>query len=350
MRVEVVDEGAPAWDAFLADVEHDVYHLPGYAALSAGMEPAGSHATPHAVIVVDGERGMLLPILLRQVSNAQGARDATSPYGYPGPLFRGAADQAFLADASAALVAHLADENVVSLFVRTHPLLNPDVDGLAAVGSIVEHGQTVSIDLTASTDELWGATRPGHRSDVKLAIQRGARAFLDESWTHESAFVRLYQATMARLEANHGYQFGADYVRSLRAVLGPRLHLGVVEVDGHIAAAGLFTEACGIVQYHLSGSDPAFARLAPTKLMLHHVREEMKRRNDRVMHLGGGVAAADDSLFRFKAGFSNRRQPFRTWRVIVDPERYAALSGAVDPSADPADTSGFFPIYRRDPR
>jgi lipid II:glycine glycyltransferase (peptidoglycan interpeptide bridge formation enzyme) len=244
----------------------------------------------------------------------------------------------------------LADDGVVSLFVRTHPLLNPDVDGLTTVGTMVEHGQTVSIDLTASTDELWGATRPGHRSDIKLATRRGARAFLDESWTHEAAFVGLYQATMARLEASDGYHFGADYVRSLRAVLGPRLHLGVVEVDGQIAAAGLFTEACGIVQYHLSGSDPAFGRLAPTKLLIHHVRETMKRRNDRVMHLGGGVAATDDSLYQFKAGFSDQRQPFRTWRVIVDPDRYAALSGAVDTSADPTDPSGFFPIYRRDPR
>jgi hypothetical protein len=74
----------------------------------------------------------------------------------------------------------------------------------------------------------------------------------------------------------------------------------------------------------------------------------MKARGDRVMHLGGGVEAFDDSLFRFKAGFSDRRQPFRTWRVVLDPHRYAALSEAVDPAADPADFTGYFPIYRRE--
>lgn len=347
MEVDLVDDRAPAWGAFLSDIDHDIYHLPGYVALSAAREAPQERPEARAVIARDGDRAMLLPLIIRDVEEAGGSRDAVSPYGYPGPLFRGDPDAAFIADACAAIVVRLRDERVVSLFVRTHPLLNRDVDGLASAGTIVEHGETVSIDLTASTEALWNATRSGHRNEINRAIRSGARAYLDEGWTHESTFVELYHATMRRLGANERYLFGADYVQALRAVLGPRLHLCVVDVDGAIAAAGLFTETCGIVQYHLSGSDPAFSRQYPTKLMLDFVRGVMKERNDRVMHLGGGLEAADDSLFRFKAGFSNQRQPFRTWRVVVDPDRYAELCRATYPEADPADATGFFPIYRR---
>jgi len=347
MEVDLVSASASAWGEFLDDVEHDVYHLPGYAALSATLEDPREHAEARAIIARRGDRAMLLPIVLRDVPGEDGLRDAVSPYGYPGPLFQGDVDAAFVADACAAVVAGLREAGVISLFVRTHPLINRDVGGLSTAGLIVEHGETVSIDLTASTEAIWSATQSGHRNEINRAIRAGARASLDADWAHEAAFVELYRATMHRLGASDRYLWGLDYVHSLRAVLGPRLHLCVVDIEGEIAAAGLFTETCGIVQYHLSGSDPAFARQYPTKLMLHYVRGLMKERGDLVLHLGGGLQGATDSLFGFKAGFSNQRQPFRTWRVAVDPDRYAALVRATHPDADPADASGFFPLYRR---
>ena len=217
------------------------------------------------------------------------------------------------------------------------------------IGTIVEHGETVSVDLTATIDEQWTGTRADHRNQINRAIRAGHRAYIDDDWAHEATFVDIYTATMNRVGASASYMFGADYVRALRTALGSRLSLCVVDIGGTIAAAGLFTEECGIVQYHLSGTDGAFIRERPTKLMLHFIRGYMKERNDRVLHLGGGLGGADDSLFEFKAGFSRRRHPFRTWRVIVDPARYASLSRAADPTVDLEDATGFFPLYRRAP-
>jgi hypothetical protein len=347
MEVELVGEAAPAWAAFLGAVPHDVYHLPGYAAMSAAQEPALDGAEARAIIVRDGDGAMLLPIIVRSIPGDENARDAISPYGYPGPLFRGRRDEDWVARACTAMVDRLRDERIVSLFVRTHPLLNREMPGLDVVGTVLDHGETVSIDLTATAEELWRGTRSSHRNEINRAIRAGHRAYIDEGWDHEAAFVEMYTATMKRVGAGATYMFAADYVRALRATLGPRLHLCVVDVGGAIAAAGMFTEECGIVQYHLSGTDERFARERPTKLMLHFVRGFMKERNNRVMHLGGGLHGAHDSLFDFKAGFSKGRQPFRTWRVVVDPDLYSALSRARHPAADPADPEGFFPLYRR---
>lgn len=347
MEVELVGESASAWSAFLAAVPHDVYHLPSYVAMSAAQEPAGERAEARAIIVHDGDRAMLLPMVVRGIRGDETASDAISPYGYPGPLFWGERDTDFVARACAAMVARLREDRIVSLFVRTHPLLDRDVSGLEALGTVVEHGETVSIDLTATAEELWSGTRSGHRNEINRAIRAGHRAFIDWDWKHEAAFVEMYTATMHRVGASADYLFGADYVRALRVALGERLHLCVVDIGGAIAAAGLFTEECGIVQYHLSGTDEAFAHERPTKLMLHVVRGLMKERGNRVMHLGGGVGSLQDSLFEFKAGFSRQRQPFRTWRVVVDPDRYAGLSRARHLAADSANARGFFPFYRR---
>ena len=63
----------------------------------------------------------------------------------------------------------------------------------------------------------------------------------------------------------------------------------------------------------------------------------------RWMHLGGGVGGAEDSLFRFKAGFSPRRHRFETWRWIVDPHAYERRCRHANVGAD----ESFFPAYRR---
>lgn len=40
------------------------------------------------------------------------------------------------------------------------------------------------------------------------------------------------------------------------------------------------------------------------------------------MHLGGGLGAADNSLFLFKAGFSPLRHRFCTLRIVAAEDRY----------------------------
>jgi hypothetical protein len=128
---------------------------------------------------------------------------------------------------------------------------------------------------------------------------------------------------MTRVSATPFYFFEEGYFDGLRDALGEHLRLWVVQIDGAVAVAALFVETCGIVQYHLSGSDPAFASEGLMKLIVHAVRSWAKERGDTELHLGGGVGSAADSLLQFKAGFSPRRHPFHTLRVVVDQGEYA---------------------------
>ena len=340
MRTDLLPEDSDAWAAFLAEVRHDFYHLPAYVALCARQE-AGE---PRALFVRDGPRAMLLPLIIRDVPG--GGHDAASPYGYPGPLLRDPTDAAFLREALLAALPVLEAAGIVSLFARFHPLLNRVVpDG---VGAIVRHGQTVSIDLTASPEALWREMASGHRNEINRALRAGHSAEFDTSWAHYETFKRLYRQTMERRSAASHYFFDDTYFDGLRAALGDRLHLWVVSIGDAIAAAGLFAETCGIVQYHLSGADEAFARERPTKLMIHAVRTWAQARGDLEMHLGGGVGAAGDSLLAFKGGFSRRRHSFSTLRLVVDVDMYRRLVRARDPTWDPEAVDGFFPLYRKE--
>jgi hypothetical protein len=328
----------PAWTSFLAATRHDVYHLPAYVELSARQEGG----EPRALYVERGTARLLLPLIVRPIDGA--SCDAASPYGYPGPLVSGTDEPRFLRDALLAGCHSLEGAGIVSLFVRMHPLLNPVLP--QGVGTIVEHGCTVAVDLQQSPAALWNETRTDHRSHINRAVRAGDRARIDQSWEHFATFKQLYRDTMARRSAAAYYFFDDDYFDGLRARLGEHLWLAVVEIDERVVAASLLTEMSGIVQWHLSGSDPGWAKRSPTKLLIHFARGWARDRGNQWFHLGGGLGAANDSLLEFKAGFSRLRVPFATLRMVVLEQRYRELVTARDPAADASRRDGFFPAYR----
>jgi hypothetical protein len=114
-------------------------------------------------------------------------------------------------------------------------------------------------------------------------------------------------------------------------VLGP---------GGEAAAGGLFTLVDGLMQFHLAGTAAAWHHAAPSKLMLLSMRDQAGAWGARILHLGGGVGCAQDSLAFFKQGFSRLRATFSTLRRVLLPGAYRELTGAL-PQGQP-----FFPAYR----
>jgi hypothetical protein len=166
--------------------------------------------------------------------------------------------------------------------------------------------------------------------------------------------MRLYHLTMDRLDASDHYRFDEGYFAHLREGLGGRLHLFVATLAGHVCAAALVAHTGTIIQYHLGASDPEYLRLAPTKVILDEVSLWGRSVGARLLHLGGGVGARNDSLFHFKAGFSRRRHEFKIWRAVVDAAIYDQL---VQRSRTWSEAHGleaadgtFFPAYRRPTR
>jgi Acetyltransferase (GNAT) domain len=352
MRIDLVAPNGPRWLELLAAVRHDVYHLPRYVALCAQQE----RGTPYLFAAEEGARRFLVPLIVRPIASAIADADseyfdATCPYGYPGPLLDpglGGDANPFLERAIDAFIAVLHERRIVSAFLRLHPLFTLSPQPLQRAGKVIHHGDTVSVDLSLSYEEWWRQTRHNHRRDINRAVREGLVARMDGDWEALDAFVEIYHETMRRLNAADFYYFPRGYFLELREALGGRLHLCIVEIGREVAAAGLFTEACGIVEYHLGATRERFMGHRPAKTMFHFARQWAKARGDRVLHLGGGVGGARDSLFDFKAGFSSVRHPFYTWRVVTDAPVYRALVDRWEDShgVEANGSDGFFPAYR----
>lgn len=321
------------WARWLDPLPHDFYHTAAYHRFS---EESGEG---EALLAVYGSSGRYLawPYLLRPIEQAPWLRDVTSVYGYPGPLLRGSPDPTFLARAHVALAALWRSQDAVSAFTRFHPLL--ENHGWSPAGGITPGGETVSLDLTLDEAPNW--TR--YQASLRNRIHRGRRLGLvtepDPSWSRLHDFVAFYHAAMRRNQAASYYFFPRNYFERLRRALGDRIFLMLTRQGNTIAAAALLVEHRGIVQNHFCVNNEACLDLAPSKVLLDDVRRWPRARGNQVLHLGGGRGSAPDSLFAFKAAFSDRRHRFYTGRWVLDDRLYDELSSRRTPG-------NYFPAYR----
>ncbi len=344
-----------SWRQVLNQAERfDFYHLPAYHRL------AEERGEGRGVLLVfrQGDKMAAWPFLLRSLQDVAGLeavgkgwQDATSVYGYPGPICSSGAreDPLFANRFAQALLTAAKELNLVSLFSRLNPLLENMglIDGL---GTVLGLGETVSIDLSLEAKAQWSAYRKSHRYDIRRARREGVRAYRDQEWSHLDTFECLYSTFMQRVGAADHLFFDIDYLAGLREALGERLQLFVAEHERTVCSAALFVHTGAIIQYHLSASDPQCSRLAPAKLVIDEARLWGSTKGVRFLHLGGGVGAQEDGLFRFKAGFSPMRHRFCIWKHIVLPDVYeqmveARQSWLTEKGQEPASTS-FFPLYR----
>jgi hypothetical protein len=330
------------WTTALRVLDHDVYDLPEYVALCARCEAADAVA----FYASDGQRHCLIPLVVRPLPESLNApshwRDAMSPYGYSSALISPGAP-AWAVESVSAFVNACREADIVSVFVRIHPVLPTPVIA-TGVGELVSHGRTVFMDLLPSEQEIRMQLRPNHRKTIARLQENSFKLEVDD-WSSYDRFIEIYTQTMVRLGADPYYFFSNAYFADLRHDLNDHLHLiSVLAPDGSVACGGLFTETNGIVQYHLGGTATEYLAHAPSKLMLYGAALWAKARGNRILHLGGGLGGNEDSLFAFKRGFSKHFGAFDTWRVVTDPEKYAVLLGsAVEESRSPG---GFFPAYR----
>jgi hypothetical protein len=348
--IDVVSARDPdAWMRVLEScAPYDFYHLPTY---HAAAEEAGD-GSALLFAYQQNDHAIALPLLVRPIEDgATGLKDATSVYGYAGPICSRAEIPASVAvHFRDALQQRLREMGVVSVFSRLHPFhTRPAL--LEGLGECPVVGSTVSIDLTLPVEEQRAKIRRSHKEGINRLRRMGMTCVRDEAGAHLGDFIRLYHETMQRVGAASSYFFPTEYFDRLRAALGDRLHCFVCKLEGRVLCAGLFVACHGIVQYHLGATAGEALKLAPMKLLVDDVRVWATAQGHRIFHLGGGVSSKpDDSLFFFKHGFTDRVHDFRVWRWTLEPDTYDRLTREQSQRNDKhglvVTSPGYFPAYR----
>jgi hypothetical protein len=322
---------------------YDFYHLPEMSR-RAEIDGEGKGVM---LVYREGSHTVAFPMLLRRVEGFPGFEnlwDVSSIYGYAGPIatprlpddvrtrFIGALDEFF--DSS----------RVIAAFSRLHPLLEQR-KMLLDYGEVSEVGVTISIDLTRTIEDQVAGYRKNHRYEIGRLRSQGfvvRQAGIDSL----KDFIDIYYESMREVEAAPYYFFDRSYFDYLMNKLPGVMTLFVCEHEGKPACAAMFAHCAGIVQYHLAGTRSSYRKLAPMKLLLDEARLWAKAAGARVLHLGGGVGARQDSLYAFKRGFSDREHTFSVWKHVTAPVIYDELCREAERLLDRTPESPYFPFYR----
>jgi Acetyltransferase (GNAT) domain len=355
--VRVASPTDSLWQDFLDTVPHDFYHLPGYLKLEAKRY----NAIPEAMMIREGEKVFFLPYLVRDCSHIldpndreiERIYDVISPYGYPGMIVNQAGQNPTFITKCLELIADCwQSRNICAAFIRLHPILNSYLDNSSSNRKFVfcEQGDVVTCDLTKDLRDICQQIRSNHRRKIDKLTRAGFIVKIGSIAEYLDIFIEIYQETMDRVQATDAYYFTRDYFESLSQILGDRIAICVVEIDGQVVAASLITELSGIIQYHLGGTRTAFLRQSPATIMFKYIIEWAKQRDNKYLNLGGGLGGSHDSLYHFKSGFSDEFKPFTTIKTVVDRENYTRLIHAranfLGVSATELENTSFFPAYR----
>lgn len=348
IKTKYITTEDPQWNSFLRQCPHDFYHLPEYTKLAAKHEGGEGGA----FLVHDTVNALLLPLILRPIPEDLGApaawSDAFSPYGYSCPLLINSTGADVLPNLISALLEAARYQQIVSIFVRLHPLLGIPAKEWAHMGEIVDHGNIIYIDLSPGYDFIFSEMRKNHRIDITKLRKLGYRIEIN-AWQYFDDFVNIYRQSMQRKAAGNYYFFSKDYFEELR--IGNIRHnvkfVSILAPDQTLACGGIVGAGGDIVTYHLGATSADHLKHAPSKLFFDEIIQWACQNGYQYALLGGGLGASNDSLYHFKTGFSKLTAPFHSLRTIVDKEKYNALIGRWQKLQAPLteDNSTYFPPY-----
>ena len=303
-----------------------------------------------------------MPYLIRDCSNILNEHghdlnqiyDIISPYGYPGILVNQAgAYPEFISKCLDLAYSCWQDKNICSAFIRLHPIINSYINDEVFANNkfgFCHQGDVVICDLAKDSELIWSQIRSSHRNKIKKLGRAGFTVTMGSKPKYLDVFIDIYRETMDRVNAAKSYYFSSDYLENILQILTDRINICVVEIEGQVVAASLVTEIDGIVQYHLGGTKTEFLKQSPTTMMFKYIIDWAKERGNRYVNFGGGLGGNQDSLYHFKAGFSDEVRSFTTIRAIIDRKNYMHLvhsrAESLEMKRSELENISFFPAYR----
>jgi lipid II:glycine glycyltransferase (peptidoglycan interpeptide bridge formation enzyme) len=330
------------WNKVVASAfQYDFYHCNAY----NHLDQTGS---PFLFVARDASDFIALPLIKREIEETK-FFDCTSVWGYPGPVASKRPLEikpALIHYFQNNLNQYMHDERIISVFSRMHTII-PQEMFFKNMGTITTLNKTVAIDLKLPVEIQRQQYRKSNKSEINQLRKKGYRVKKAETEQEINAFYDIYIETMTRVNASSFYfdSFNSEYFHKLLSLDDAKPTLLLALKDDEIIAGGVFIATKSFMQYHVAGTREEYIKAAPMKLIIDEARLLAVQLGLEYLHLGGGLNGSDaDSLFRFKAGFSDITFTYKTWKCIVDQEEYENM--AYLKSKEKALNENFFPLYR----
>ncbi len=332
----------------------DIFFSPRYAAAYNEAENAKEE-----VFHFDDAEGEIYMLFLRrrltEFPGFESYSDATTPYGYGGPLILNGAGsvpaRAGLAKRfAAAYNAYCCREGIVSTFFRFHPIIDNGPDFMAAFDHVEAIHPVVAINLSNHVEANYHANL---RHKLRTAVKKGVTVSYDTCGDTLNDFLDIYYMTMDKKSAADYYYFSRRYFENLMGQFPKNTAIVNAKREGETVASLFLMYYGDFVHSHLGGTRKECYPYEGFSAIHDDVARRFAREGYKWFILGGGhTDAPDDGLLRYKKCYTadGGLFPFYTGRKIHLPNIYDTLCrqrhAAIEPEAGTLPDPSFFPFYR----
>lgn len=330
------------WDELVHSfANYDVYYLSGY------VKAFQIHGDGEPQLFYYNENGLRgIYVYMKRKTAMEGVYDSITPYGYGGFLLEGDESEENIKSLWKAYVEKMKSENIVDNFVRYHPVLANAIP-MKVCSDVIDLGKTVAMDLT-SEEVIWKNIHSKNRNMIRKAEKNGIIIKHGQGLELFDDFIKIYNATMDKDNAEAYYYFKPEFYKSIHEDLNDNYEMFWAEYEGKIIAMSIMIFANGRLNYHLSGSNLQYRNLAPSNLLLYKAAMWGMEKGMKTFHLGGGVGSGEDNLYKFKIAFNRFSDcHFSIAKHIFDQGKYNELvEERASHDTDFDRENKFFPLYR----
>jgi FemAB family. len=292
------------------------------------------NAKPILIDVFDNKGGFVYALIILDIEKAEKFHglipsntffDAETPYGYGGPCFYGnmVFDNDNIRDFQFTLKEALANEKIITQFIRFYPLMFEEGKSTLIVDDFGTYKNTIIMDLS-SEDIIRSNLDSQYRRKIKKASESGVIIKHDKG-ENIKEFIRLYNMTMNMHSAEKMYYFKENYYRSLINEFSNHFEVFYALLDDKVVGASIFLYDKQFMHFHLGGRDVNAPSVPFENMLMVEAAIWGGEKGLKKLHLGGGLTG-EDSLFQYKKKFNRSGvRPFYIGRTIIDERKYKEL-------------------------
>ncbi len=349
-RIFTIEE-SKEWDEIVKSFcNYDIYYLSGY------LKAFKIHGDGNPILIYYNREGLrgICAFMVRDISDMNWADDihrdqyydAVTPYGYGGWLMDGDCSKKKLELFWSGYESFMIEQKIICAFTRWCPWLN-NQEILRGLSNVVDLGNTIYMDTT-TVDAIIGNIKSKDRCTIRKAIKNGITVKLTNNPVYFKDFIKIYNATMLKDNAERYYFFEEEFYQSITNDLKGQWLMTVAKFEDKIIAMSLMLLCNGHMHYHLSGSVSEYKSLNATNLILYETAKYGAENGYKIFHLGGGLGSGEDTLYKFKKSFNKMGNlqfsiskdifNHHVYDLLVNTRRNKDVSFNIE--------SGFFPLYR----
>lgn len=287
--------------------------------------------------------------LIRQIPikiNGKIYYDIVTPYGYGGPIIIDCVNNKkskLVSQYFKAFSQYCEENNIVSEFIRFHPLIN-NVNDFKEFYNVSCIRKTLGTNLKDFDNPVKSEFSKSCLKNIRKALNKGVTFEVLENPTEIGEFKQIYYSTMDRNNATDYYYFDDEYFDNILTYFKENTIIVKAIYEGKTIAQGLYFVYGKNIHIHLSGTLSEYLYLSPAYILRYAITLWGKDNGYEIIHHGGGRSnSMEDGLFKFKKGFAkNTEFDFYIGTMVWNDKIYSELCNIVQVN----EKTDFFPRYR----